>query len=432
MSIPTIPLTEHIDVSSGAHILYIYSSDEKYIENAVAFIQTGLKLRQQVIIIDSSENFQVIMDKVKGLVDRRGLADVHFVNHDDLNRADTDLQAEKVLHTMAELLKPLLQRKIPIRSWGHVPYLEPDYLRKLLKEYERSNGFTIEEFRMIGVWVYNGHRLPAHVQNELLQNHGYLMTDTSLVRSNLYRKGDQEVVFPSLAVHTQMQSEMNQYKEKLDFVHVVSHEVRNPLTVIKAYAAMLLQKDLDVDGKQKLKAITDYVDVIDNEIMHIINTEQMLSTEALWSTTQISVLPVLEEVIATMKTKSRTQNIELHSTLPSKPIKMVGNVVGMKLVVSNLLSNAIKYSEENSCIWMEVHNERDSLHIQIKDQGIGMTGEQTQKLFRKYEKMNLERSGQGIGLFMVKKLVDHFEGFIEIHSELHKGTQVLVRLPIRK
>jgi signal transduction histidine kinase len=196
---------------------------------------------------------------------------------------------------------------------------------------------------------------------------------------------------------------------------------------------LLGEEEQDEKRKARLLAIKNYAMVIDNEISHIINTEQMLSTDALWQKKWMLVGPAINEVVEIMTIKAQTQNITLKTELNLKGKEMLlSNLMGFKLIISNLLSNAIKYSLEGSSIFLTVNVEEPALVICVKDEGIGMTDEQQNKLFIKYEKINQEQSGQGIGLFMVKKLVNHFDGEIDLHSQFGKGTTFCVKLPLHE
>jgi signal transduction histidine kinase len=425
-----ISLTDQIDVANGAHILYCYSSMEGYLDNAAAFIAAGLHLGQGVVVIDSPENYESIQARLSVRTRESCAEKVVFVDRFQFYCEQGKLQFDAVLRNMDDLFRSLQHRYVAIRAWGHV-YRDgwEDFFARL-QLYERLGDEALRVKKVVAICVYDGRRMTAHEQNELLRSHEYFMTDTTLTKSMLYEAEDLNVVYPSLSGLTQMQSEMDLYKQKIDFVHAVSHEVRNPLTIIKAYASMLKDNQAGPEESRKLKMIADYADLIDNEITHIINTEQMLLTESLWSTTVIDVMPVLTEAVSIMATKARTQGIHFESRLELVRVAIVGNAVGFRLIVSNLLSNAIKYSEEGGLVRIDARTEGGELVMVIADNGIGMNAEQTQKLFRKYEKMNEERSGQGIGLFMVKKLVDHFGGGIEVRSELGKGTVMTVRLPL--
>ncbi|WP_281890411.1 MEDS domain-containing protein [Paenibacillus sp. YYML68] len=426
----TISLTEHIDVSSGAHILYTYESKEGYADNAAAFLLTGIQLGQHVVLVDSEEHRDMILQRLSAKLDEEQLSLIYFVDSRDFYCKYGRFDSDKVLANLEELFEPLVLNKKKVRSWGHVIWEDQDDIFRQLEVYECACRQSVKEMRMLAVCAYNSDSLSAFVQNRMLRSHEYFMTDEALVRSPLYANKERQIVFPSLSVHTRMQSEVDFYKQKLDFVHVVSHEVRNPLTVIKAYASMLLPQELDPAKGDKLRAIMDYVEVIDNEVTHIINTEQMLSSEALWTKSMIEIRPIVEQVVAVMETKARTQSIQLQSEVQLVSERLQGNRIGLKLIISNLLSNAIKYSEEGGAVRLSAFHEGGRIRLVIEDSGAGMSREQLDKLFLKYEKTNTDKSGQGIGLYMVKKLLDHIGGTIRIESELHRGTIVYADLPL--
>ncbi|WP_078427957.1 sensor histidine kinase [Alkalihalobacterium alkalinitrilicum] len=157
----------------------------------------------------------------------------------------------------------------------------------------------------------------------------------------------------------------------------------------------------------------------------------MLTIDTFWKKKLIKVVPLLEEVYTVMTVKARTQNIILKSDIrvPSNTI-INGNKMGFKLIISNLLSNAIKYSTENKPVFLNSYIQGKKLIIDIIDQGIGMSPEEVEKLFQKYQKLNDEIARQGIGLFRVYKLVKHFDGEIHVESELGVGTTVRVIFPL--
>lgn len=430
MAMTSISLTDQINVSNGAHILYIYDSLEGYIDNAVAFIRTGLQQLHEIVLIDSPENKRLIYERLSGLILEQEFEHIHFFDQQEFYNKHGAFHVKLILDSLSHLFQPFLDRKLTLRSWGHVYWRDQEDIFEQLQKYECHCDTSVSEWGIIGVCIYDGHKVPASVQNELMKSHEYVMTDTTLVKSSFYTQKGRTVLFPSLAVHTQMQSEVDLYKQKLEFAHVVSHEVRNPLTVIKAYATLLQSREDDPSAQAKLQAIVDYVDVIDNEITHIINTEQMLSSDSLWVKSEITVAPIVREVLPIMVTKARTQAITLHSECSLVDETILGNAIGLKLIISNLLSNAIKYSYEGGSVWFRARLQEKSVELFIRDEGVGMSQEQMSKLFRKYEKMNHEKSGQGIGLFMVKQLIDHFAGEIQIVSVLNQGTEVTVRLPL--
>lgn len=431
MSPNTISLMDQVDVTNGAHILYYFSNHDAYIKNAISFLINGLIQDEHVVLIDSVTNYHEIIEAIASRVGSEAMERIHYVNHAEFYYEHGMLLVTDVMNNFSRLFAPMQLDLRAIRSWGHVPWDKDAKIEEQMI-YEHQCDTSVLNAGMVGVCAYDATIIPAHVQNEMMKFHEYFMTDDSLAPSMFYRDTKRSVIIPSPAVHMEMQTEMDLYKQKLDFAHAVSHEVRNPLTVIRAYAMLMLspRAELGEDHIRKLQAIVDYVDVIDHEIAHIINTEQLLSTDTLWQKEAVSVRPLLDEVLHMMTTKARTQGVECQALIDVQEAQIYGSSIGFKLIVSNLISNAIKYSDEGSSVSVQASLRDGMLLLDVRDQGVGMTIEQLEKLFRKYEKTNTDKSGQGIGLFMVKKLTDHFEGRIGVNSELHAGTEVHVELPL--
>lgn len=424
-----VPLTQSLSVESGAHILYFYQSLHKYIEQLVSFILSGLSADEDVIIAIQPEHYTLVMERLEN----SNLQRIHYINNFSFYGMDGKFEFESVLNSLYEQVKPHIKLGRKVRFWGHVEWADQDSIEESVRNYENSCDVTISELGFTTVCAYDSSRVPSTIFLDMMTNHEYMMTDDAFFRSHLYKTSNKHnpTAYPSLS-QKKLHSEIDLYKQKLDFVHVVSHEVRNPLTVINAYAKLLLETEVDPDRRKKLLDIQNNVVVIDNEITHIIHTEQMLSTDALWQKKLMKVSQVVLEVVTMMSIKAETQNRTLQTE-----INLTGNEIilsthlGLKLILSNLISNAIKYSFEGSKIIVKVLVIGNHLKIAVADNGIGMSQEEQKKLFVKYEKINQDQIGQGIGLFMVKTLVDHFKGDIQVESSECIGTTFTVHLPLR-
>ncbi|MDT8861308.1 MEDS domain-containing protein [Alkalihalobacillus sp. MEB130] len=423
----SISLTKNIQVQDGSHILYFYESEERYLENLVSYILSAKAMNQHVIIIESYECYDALLEKLGTQIESLGLTEIlHYKNNIEFYQTYGDFKFERALESFKIAVQPFVDEDLSIRVWGKVAWKDLTYDRSDVNKYENECDLTVSEIGYMTVCVYDGREVPASVQTDMMRSHPYLMTDTDLVKSSLYNHQD-HTVFPSLAAQKKIESELDFYRQKLDFIHVVAHEVRNPLTVIKSFAAILKSELPDKDIQAKLSLIEDYSVAIDHEIHHIIQTEQMLTIDTFWKTKLIKALPCIEEVVEVMTIKARTQNIELRANLQVPPNTIInGNIMGIKLIISNLLSNAIKYSHEGEVVTINSFIEGERLHIHITDKGVGMTSENLERLFQKYQKINQEVAGQGIGLFMVYQIVKHFKGSIDVVSELGKGTEVKV------
>lgn len=427
-----VHVTGEHQVEDGAHILYFYSQDATYIDNAVSFIQCGMRLRQHVVYIDTPAKWNIVRNRFCEEFPNT-VPEVLYINRDEFYRECSSFQWKDVLRNLKAAIHPFIQQKVPLRLWGAVGWLADQDDKAYLGAYECSCDASISELGFLTVCAYDANVLPATVLLMMMRSHAYLMTDDEMVRSMLYkhRLANPSYQFSALSAEHRLQSEVDLYKQKLDFVHVVSHEVRNPLTVIQSYAAMLLRDEQDPGRARKLRTILDYSDVIDHEISHILETEQMLASESIWNKRIVNPMPIVEEVLDIMSTKARTQNIDLNGYIRLEPSETCyGNRMSLKLIFSNVVSNAIKYSHEGSTIEVRCGREGTELVFHVIDYGVGMTEEQLSLLFRKYEKQHQESSGQGIGLFMVKTLVDSLDGEVSVNSIIGKGTHVMIRLPL--
>jgi len=387
-----------------------------------------------VLFIESLENIKLVTAAIKSNFTDEIWGRVIFKDNALLYENEKDFECSHILKNVETMLAPFSAEPVPLRIWSQLVWKEQGDLYLKFLEYECTCDLRMKGQDVFTICAYNSKTSSSSIMLAMMKSHEYIMTDNEIAKSDLYMNQTKfAVVYPSLISQALMQTEMDLYKQKLDFVQVVSHEVRNPLTVIKSYATLLLKENLSTAGKQKSYDIRDYVDVIDHEIAHIINTEQMLTTESLWVKSNIEALAALEKITSISEIKARTQNIKLHKKFSlTGNEQMNSNSIGFRLILSNLLSNAIKYSYEAGNVYIEARALDDQLVIEIWDEGMGMNQAQLGKVFLKYEKMNNDRSGQGIGLFMVKKLVDHFQGEIKIQSLTNEGTQIQVFLPLVK
>lgn len=426
-------LNKELHVSNKGHILYLYETHASYIANVCEFILSGIHLHQSVLIVDTEENCGHIKSHlVKQGVDLQD-QEVYFQISTKFYMENKTFCCESIVAHFQTAVESFIADGKQIRTWGNVKWLPLEDILRELVYFETVADQAIQESELLSVCAYDAEILPASIALKLKRSHGYVMTDTEFFVSSLYAQKHQPVIFPSLSEQHRIQSEMDLYKQKLDFAHVVSHEVRNPLTVIKAYCSIMLHnsESISQDVSYKLSEIKDYVDIIDQELTHIIHTEQMLSNEHLWKKDWLSPLPVLEDVIKFMAIKAKSQNQQLEYTISVPETQlMFASKVGLKLIISNLLSNAIKYNEEGNVVSFLATVENDSLYLRFEDHGMGMETSHLENLFVKYSKLNHDKAGQGIGLYMVKKLLDDTGGTIHFESTVGQGTIVHVKIAL--
>lgn len=307
-----IPLTKRLQVENGAHILYFYNSRESYVEQAASFVISGIKQQQYIIFVDTPDIYESVMAILQESLSIVDMQLITYINNYDFYEMYHDFNFERVIQNLQDILGPYIKSDATVRLWGHVDWLRgSSNVVQGLALYESHCDISVSELGFLTVCAYDATIVPAYIQTEMMRTHPYFMTDYELLRSNLYKsvQPGSTTIFPSLSSQADMENEVDLYKKKLDFVHVVSHEVRNPLTIIRAYAKMLHSQETNPIKAQKLSAILDYCTVIDHEIAHIIATEEMLSTDAIWRRSIVFPVPLLQEVLETLGAKARTHKI---------------------------------------------------------------------------------------------------------------------------
>lgn len=225
-------------------------------------------------------------------------------------------------------------------------------------------------------------------------------------------------------------------KAKSDFVSAVSHELRTPLAAIKGYAALLnsgqFGKLAGPQGERLLK-IEKHADLLAQFINNLLDIARIESGRVTMEKRSIQVeefLTMVQDVVQPqMQAKQLQYAVECDGVR-----ELVGDMQQLQRVFVNLLSNAIKYTPEGGTIRLGLSREGDKLIARVSDTGCGMSPEDLGKLFQEFfrsaDPINQQIKGTGLGLALVKRIIDAHHGTITVASEKGKGSTFTVRLPV--
>lgn len=227
-------------------------------------------------------------------------------------------------------------------------------------------------------------------------------------------------------------------KMKSSFVAMASHELRTPLTAIKGFTSTLLMDDTFSPEEQRefLQIIEHECDRLRRLIDDLLNTARIEAGESLKPNySRFNLEALLDKVVVVQNQASTKHHVfrQIHSNLPES---IIGDEDKFDQILTNLLNNAIKYSPEGGDVvvhaWWDGGPE---LEIGVEDQGIGIPADHLDKVFEKFHRVNNEDNrkiyGTGLGLFLVKHLVDDVHmGKIWVESEVGKGSMFKFRVPI--
>jgi two-component system, OmpR family, sensor histidine kinase CiaH len=228
-------------------------------------------------------------------------------------------------------------------------------------------------------------------------------------------------------------------KEMVDeqnrFITDASHELRTPLTALRSeMEAVLLEKHLNEIQAKKLVA---------SNLEEVINL-QSLSDNLLQLTQfqkhnnnklflEISLLSIIEDSLKKITPLAKKKQITINNNIDDAIIKANSHDLGELFVI--LLDNAIKYSPKNSKIALKSKKIDHQIIITISDQGIGIDNKDLIHIFDRFYRADASRTktlanGYGLGLAIAKKIVDEHKGKISVKSEVNRGSEFIIQLPI--
>ncbi|HYE34475.1 PAS domain S-box protein [Methylocaldum sp.] len=225
-------------------------------------------------------------------------------------------------------------------------------------------------------------------------------------------------------------------RQKDEFLATLAHELRNPLAPIMS-AVQVLHRTGGAEPQ-----LSWAQGVIERQTRHIIRLVDDLLDVSRISRGKITLnkqplelATIVNHAMETSRPLIQSHGHRISLALPSEPVWVEGDLIRIAQVVSNLLNNAAKYSEPNREIWLTATEENGQAVIRVRDAGLGISPEVLPRIFDLFAQADrsLDRSkgGLGIGLSLVKQLVDLHGGSVEAKSEgIGKGSEFIVRLPL--
>ncbi len=238
-----------------------------------------------------------------------------------------------------------------------------------------------------------------------------------------------------LQVQNEQLIKLNQ--EKNEFLGIAAHDIKNPLTAIQSVAEVIevdyetMSKNDMVKGAKRISVTTRQLfTLIDN----LLDINAIESGKFNISPSIIDIFPTLQSVVITYKNRAKSKDITVHFQSPEKQYHAFVDENTIIQVLDNLISNAIKYSPPGKQVNIRVTKSEKFIRCEIQDEGPGLSESEQQKLFQKFSKLSTQPTGgehsTGLGLFIVKKLVEAMNGKVWCESELGKGSTFFVDFPV--
>ena len=217
---------------------------------------------------------------------------------------------------------------------------------------------------------------------------------------------------------------------KTDLISNVSHELKTPLTVIKSYATLLKRKDLDEETREKyLDAVLQATGRLNDLITNILRLNKLENQEIKADLERFDLGEAVGESVLQFEEVIEKKGLELVCNL-QESVYVYSSKSYLDIVWSNLLSNAVKFTDEGGRVEVNLKKEGKKAVVSVTDTGCGISEETGARIFEKFYQGDTSHAseGNGLGLALVKKVIDILGGEISVSSEEGKGSTFKVVL----
>ncbi|MFO7879540.1 MAG: sensor histidine kinase [Bacteroidota bacterium] len=227
-----------------------------------------------------------------------------------------------------------------------------------------------------------------------------------------------------------MTARMNKEGKQIryQFLSLLSHELKAPINAVEGYLQMMKNKEAGNDINDYMQMVNRSLDRMDNMrnlIMDLLDLTKLESGKKQRSIEKINLPEVVEDAIATMQPYAIQKDISIQKDLPEK-LEMNADREEMEIVLNNLISNAIKYNKKEGNVNISLYQTEHEIHIVVKDTGIGISEDDQARLFREFVRIRNEEtkkiSGSGLGLSIVKRIIDNYKASIHLESKKDEGS----------
>ncbi len=223
---------------------------------------------------------------------------------------------------------------------------------------------------------------------------------------------------------------------RFQFLSVLSHELKTPLNAIEGFLQIIEEKqfgDNVDDYKQIVERSLERVKGMRSLIMDLLDLTKIESGSSNRDIKDLNIIEIAQLSVDSMKPFAIQNDVSLYLNSKNE-IRLKADAREMEIIFNNLISNSIKYNRKDGRVDVSVKPKDNFIVITVSDSGIGMTDEDMSKLFNDFVRIKNQKtkniSGSGLGLSIVKKIVDTYEGDITVTSIPDKGSNFIITLPI--
>jgi len=232
-----------------------------------------------------------------------------------------------------------------------------------------------------------------------------------------------------IQVKRALKKELEAAKKQRNFLLSVTHELNSPTAGVQLNLETILNRKLDTETRnQLLKNALQQNSRLNNLVENILTSTRLEENVLQLNLQPNNISELLQNITGDFK--SASEAIDISNVQPE--ICALIDPLAFESVIKNILENAIKYNQKNSPIIITTKTEKGAVFIDIKDQGIGITNEEQQKVFARFFRIQNEETrttkGTGLGLYIVKQLTELMGGEVFLSSKINEGSTFTIKL----
>lgn len=354
---------------------------------------------------------------------------------------DENLQVKLINQAAGKLFK---EHNLDNLNTSLIDFFTEEEAKRILSEVAKiSNKGDVHN---LGNFVYNGNTYLQITAVKTTEEHDiegfiFAISDvTELQQSYKALESEKQNVEDKVEQRTKQLREAKEKLSELDkikteFVILTSHNLRTPLTTIRGNAELLAESKLTKEQHTLVQNLQRSSKRLGGLIEDLLTISEIESGSKKPLLNNMKLHDLINSVAEEAEELAPKNNNKFELVNNSENINLKANATLLKIALHNVIDNAFKFTKDGN-IKMTVSNNSDGVAISIKDTGIGIKKKEIPKLFTKFHRgtdtIKYEYEGEGIGLYLAKIIIDEHKGSIRVASEIKKGTEFEISLPVKK
>ncbi len=227
------------------------------------------------------------------------------------------------------------------------------------------------------------------------------------------------------------------HRMQSEFISVVSHQLRSPLSIIK-WSAEASLRDTTAENPAKIQEFFDTVQRTTNSMIRMVNSllevSRIEAATIVFKKDSVSLTEITKNTVDEFRDYARASNIAIDFFAQENMPPVIGDRERIEIVIQNLIDNAIRYSRGKKAISINIEHDKKQVTFKVTDSGVGIPKDQQPKIFSKFFRAangkKLQSGGTGIGLYIAKSSIEAMGGTINFVSIPNEGTTFWFTLPV--